>query len=148
MYARRLHPSVLALSISLYRHPSIYTLFNSRFISYNKLMSTHPPLPKPHDPSSHMYVDEFETKPPVYLSSVYEVCRSISFNFSSLITPTPTYMYSLYHSFYLSFIIKPTSMSTVVILMYHLYHIVSYIRVVSTHPPLPSPLDMTFPHST
>jgi hypothetical protein len=31
-----LHPSVLAFRLSLYRHPSIYILFNSFFNSYNK----------------------------------------------------------------------------------------------------------------
>ena len=30
------HPSVLAVRLSLYRHPSIYILFSSHFTSYNK----------------------------------------------------------------------------------------------------------------
>ena len=36
MYARRLIPSVLAFSLSLYRHPFIHILFSSLFTSYNK----------------------------------------------------------------------------------------------------------------
>ena len=36
VYSRRLDPSVLAFSFSLYRHPSIYILCSSRFTSHNK----------------------------------------------------------------------------------------------------------------
>ena len=36
VYARRLDPSVLAFSLSLYRHPIICILYNSRFTSYTK----------------------------------------------------------------------------------------------------------------
>ena len=36
VYVRRLDPSVLAFSLSLYRHPSICILFSSHFTSYNK----------------------------------------------------------------------------------------------------------------
>ena len=36
MYPRGLHPSVLAFSLSLYRHPIICILCTSRFTSYNK----------------------------------------------------------------------------------------------------------------
>ena len=36
VYARRLDPSVLAFSLSLYQNPSICILFSSRYTSYNK----------------------------------------------------------------------------------------------------------------
>jgi hypothetical protein len=36
-YGRRLDPSVLAFSVSLYRHPFICILFSSRFTPYNKI---------------------------------------------------------------------------------------------------------------
>ena len=39
VYARRLDPSVLAFSLSLYRHPSLCILFDSRFTPYNKQKS-------------------------------------------------------------------------------------------------------------
>jgi hypothetical protein len=36
VYTSRSDPSVLVFSLTLYRHPSICILFNSRFTSYNK----------------------------------------------------------------------------------------------------------------
>ena len=40
VYVSRLDPSVLAFSLSLYRHPSICILFSSRFTSDNKQIRT------------------------------------------------------------------------------------------------------------
>jgi hypothetical protein len=37
VYVRRLDPSVLAFSLSLYRHPSVCILFRSYCVSFNKL---------------------------------------------------------------------------------------------------------------
>ena len=36
MYARRLDPSVLVISLSLHRHPFVCIIFSSHFTSYNK----------------------------------------------------------------------------------------------------------------